>query len=122
MKLKWFIYLEQTGKLSIVMFCSEVLLIRRKSLFFDEFNLYRSLDILIYKMTTKSQRRKSVPELVSGEIEASVAENCLPENLVAGPSKTLRVEPENLEEIKTSLGKEIMSDLTKVLTKRKCLS
>ena len=34
---------------------------------------------------------------------------------MAGPSKTLRVKPENLDEIKTSLRKEIMSDLTKIL-------
>ena len=53
--------------------------------------------------------------LVSGEFEASIAENNLSENLVAGPSKTLKVEPENLDEIKTSLKKEIMSDLTKIL-------
>ena len=59
-------------------------------------------------MTTRSQKRKAVVELVSGEFEASVAQKCLPENLVAGPSKTLRVEPENLEEIKTSLRKEIV--------------
>ena len=65
-------------------------------------------------MTTRSQKRKAVAELVSGEFESSVAENNS-ENLVAGPSKTLRVESENLDEIKTSLRKEIMSDLTKIL-------
>ena len=66
-------------------------------------------------MTTRSQKRKAVAELVSGEFEASVAENNSSENLVAGPSKTLRVEPENLDEMKTSLRKEIMSDPTKIL-------
>ena len=66
-------------------------------------------------MTTRSQTRKAVAELVSGEFEASVAKNDFSENLVAGPSKTFRVEPENLDEIKTSLRKEIMSDLTKIL-------
>ena len=52
-------------------------------------------------MTTRSPKREAVAELVSGEFEASVAENCLPQNLVAGPSKALRVEPENIDEIKT---------------------
>ena len=66
-------------------------------------------------MTTRSQKRRAVAELVSGDFEASVAENTPSENLIVGPSKVLRVEPENLEEIKTSLRKEIMSDLTKIL-------
>ena len=66
-------------------------------------------------MTTRSQKRKAVAELVSGDFETSLAENNPSENLVAGPSKVPRVEPENLEEIKTSLRKEIMSDLTKIL-------
>ena len=66
-------------------------------------------------MTTRNQKRQAVAELVSAEFEASVAENNSSENLVAGPSKTLRVEPENLDEIKKSLRKEIMSDLTKLL-------
>ena len=50
-------------------------------------------------MTTRSQKRKAVAELVSGDFEDSAAENNLPENSVAGPSKTLRVEPENLDDI-----------------------
>ena len=66
-------------------------------------------------MTTRSQKRTAVAELVSGEFEASVAENSQSKNLIAGPSKTLRVEPENLNEIKTSLRTKIMSDLTKML-------
>ena len=66
-------------------------------------------------MTTRSQKRKAVDELVSGDFEASVAENNSSENLVAGPRKTPIVEPEKLEEIKTSSRKEIMSDLTKIL-------
>ena len=70
---------------------------------------------LLYKMTTRSQKRKTIAELVSGEFEASVAENNSSENLIAGPSKTLRIEPENLNEIKTSLRKEILSDLSKIL-------
>ena len=66
-------------------------------------------------MTTRSQKRKAVAELVSGDFETSVAENSSSENLVASSSKVPRMEPENLIEIKTSLRKEIMSDLTKIL-------
>ena len=66
-------------------------------------------------MTTRSQKRKAVAEMVSGEFEASVAGNNQPEILIAGPSKSPRVQPENLDEIKTSLRKEIMSDLAKML-------
>ena len=65
-------------------------------------------------MTTRSQNRKAVAELVSGEFETSIAENGQPQNLIAGPSKS-KVQPENLEEIKTSLRKEILSDLAKIL-------
>ena len=67
------------------------------------------------KITTRSQKRKAVAELASGDFEASIAENNTTENLVAGPSKNPRIEPENLEEIKTSLRREIMTDLTKIL-------
>ena len=51
-------------------------------------------------MTTRSQKRNAVAELVSGDFETSIAENNPSENLVTGPSKVPRVEPENLEEIK----------------------
>ena len=57
-------------------------------------------------MTTRSQKRKAVAELVSEEFEASVAENNSSEDLVAGPRKTLRVEPENSDEIRISLRKK----------------
>ena len=66
-------------------------------------------------MTTRSQKRRAVAELVSGDFEASVNENIPSEDLIAGPSKTLRIEPENLDEIKTTLRKEILSDLSKIL-------
>ena len=66
-------------------------------------------------MTIRSQKRKAVAELVFEEFEASVAENIQSENLIAGPSEGLRVEPENLDEIKTISRKEIMSNLTKML-------
>ena len=58
---------------------------------------------------------KAVAELVSGDFEISVAENSPSENLIAGSNKVPRVEPECLDEIKTSLRNENMSDLTKIL-------
>ena len=66
-------------------------------------------------MTTRGQKRKAAAELVSGDFETSITENFPPETLVASSSKIPRIEPENLAEIKTSLRKEIMSDLTKIL-------
>ena len=70
-------------------------------------------------MTNRSQKRKAVADIVSGDFEASVSENNSSENLVAGPCKTLRVEPENLDEIKTYLRKEFMSYLTKILAENR---
>ena len=66
-------------------------------------------------MTTRSQKRKAVEELVSTEIETPIPGTSQNLNLVAGTSKSPRVLTENLEEIKSSLRKEIMSDLTKIL-------
>ena len=70
---------------------------------------------LLTKVTTRSQKRKAVAELVSGDFETSINENSPSENLVASSSKVPRIKPESLTEIKTSLRKEIMSDLTKIL-------
>ena len=64
-------------------------------------------------MTTRSQKRRGVAELVSRDFETPVNENVPSEDSIAGPSKTLRTEPENLHEVKTSLRKEILSDLPK---------
>ena len=61
-------------------------------------------------MITRSQKRKTVFELVSGDFEASLAENNSTENLIASSSKNPRPELENLEEMKTTLREEIMSD------------
>ena len=66
-------------------------------------------------MTTRSQKRKAVAELASGDFETPVVEDNSNKNLIAGPSKNLKIKTENLEEIKTSLRKEIMTDLTKIL-------
>ena len=66
-------------------------------------------------MITRSKKRKTVAGLASGDFEASVYENIPYEDLIAGRSKTLRIEPENLDEIKTSLRQAILSDLSKIL-------
>ena len=66
-------------------------------------------------MTTRSQKRKAVEELVSAEIETPMPETSENLNPVVGTSKSPRVLSENPEEIKFSLRKEIMSDLTKIL-------
>ena len=66
-------------------------------------------------MTTRSQKRKAVEELFSTEIETPIPETSQNLNPVAVTSKFPRVLTENLEEIKSSLRKEIMSDLTKIL-------
>ena len=97
-------------------FCSVIITFSKenKSLKNSTFPKTHSLSLLI-KMTTRSQKRKAVAELVSGDFETSVTENFPPETLVASSSKIPRVEPESLTEIKTSLRKEIMSDLAKIL-------
>ena len=69
-------------------------------------------------MTTRIQKRKAVAELVSGDFKTSVAENSPSENLIASSSKIPRVEPESLTAIKTSLRKEMMSDLPKILAEK----
>ena len=65
-------------------------------------------------MTTRSQKRKTVAELTSGDFEASVAENSQTVNLVAEPSKSPKIQADKLDEMKMSLRKEILSDLTKL--------
>ena len=66
-------------------------------------------------MTTRSQKRKATEELVSTEIETPIPEANQNLNPVAGTSKSPRILTENLEEIRSSLRREIMSDLTKIL-------
>ena len=64
-------------------------------------------------MTTRSQKRKAVAELASGESEASVAGSSQRGNLVAGPSRSPKIQAEILEEVKMSLRQAIMTDLSK---------
>ena len=86
-----------------------------KPYFFEEFEFSKEQPLSLSKMTTRSQKRKAVEELVSTEIETQIPETNQNLNPVAGTSKSPRVLTENLEEIKSSLREEIMSDLTRIL-------
>ena len=77
----------------------------KRNLFFDEF----------IHIKNDYQKQKATAESTSVSLETPLAENIQVENLVAGPRKNQRIHPENLDEIKSSLRKEIMSDLTKIL-------
>ena len=66
-------------------------------------------------MTTRSQKRKAVEDLVSTEIETPLVGSDQNINPVAGTSKSPMVHAENLEKLKSAPRKEIMSDLTKIL-------
>ena len=66
-------------------------------------------------MTTRSRKRKAAEDLVSTEIETPLPEISQNENPVAGTSKSPRIISENLKGIKTTLRKEIMTDLTRIL-------
>ena len=65
-------------------------------------------------MITRSQKRKAVAELASG-FEASTSESKLVKNCVEGPSNSPKIQSEKLDEIKTFLRREIISELTKFL-------
>ena len=45
--------------------------------------------LIFLKMTTRSQKRKAVAELVSGEFEASMAEKNQTESFVARPGMSI---------------------------------
>ena len=66
-------------------------------------------------MTTRSQKRKAVEQLVSIEQETPLSGNVQNENHEAGTSKSPKIQTENLDEIKATLRKEILPDLTKIL-------
>ena len=66
-------------------------------------------------MTTISQKRKAVAELVTRDFEVSSTEKNETENYVAGPNKAPKTQSEKRDEIKMSMRKEIMSDLTEIL-------
>ena len=65
-------------------------------------------------MTTRSQKRRAIAELASGEFETSEPENILSGDLIASSSKSPRIESENLDEIKSYLRKDL-ADLTEIV-------
>ena len=69
-------------------------------------------------MSTRSQKRKAIEELVSGEFDSNIVNpNNLEIEQVPGPSKekSPKLRVENVNEIKTSLKSEILADLAKIL-------
>ena len=69
-------------------------------------------------MSTRSQKRKLVEELASGEFDTNIVNsNNLEIEQVPGPSrqKSPKIRAENIDEVKTSLKSEIMADLAKIL-------
>ena len=69
-------------------------------------------------MSTRSQKRKAVEELASGEFSSNVINsNNLEVEQVPGPSreKSPKLRTENVDEIKTSLKSGILADLAKIL-------
>ena len=66
-------------------------------------------------MTTRSQKRKVVEELVSAEIETPLTGNSKNKYPVAGTSQSPKLHTENLEEMKFTLRKDLTSDLAKIL-------
>ena len=68
------------------------------------------------KITTRTQtKKKEVEDLVSANLGTPMSGGNQHENLVAGTSKSRKLQSENLDEIKSSLRKEIMSYFTKTL-------
>ena len=66
-------------------------------------------------MTKRNQKKKAEVQQVSIDQETLLNGNDLHENPIAGTSKSPKVQAENLEDIKSTLGKEILSDLTTIL-------
>ena len=66
-------------------------------------------------MTTSSHKRKAVEEVVSVDQDAPLSGKNQNENPVAGTNKSPNVRTEKLEELKSTLRKEILADLTSSL-------
>ena len=62
-------------------------LMKRKS-FLRFYFLPKVSTFHLYKMATRSQKRKAVAELATGELETPSVENNQSEKLIAGPSKS----------------------------------
>ena len=94
------------------MFCYFVNVAETKTIFFEEITLSKDPHISL-EMTTRSQKRKTTAEPNPTSLKTLLAENNHAEELIPGPSKNPRTYSKNLDDIKSSLSKEIMSDLTK---------
>ena len=70
-------------------------------------------------MTTRSQKRKATVEPNPTNFETPLADNNQTEELIPGPSKNPRIYSENLDDIKSSLRKEIMSDIANLLSENR---
>ena len=78
------------------------MLLRKRSVktshfFFEEFQNFQST-LFLSKMTTRSQKRKAVEEMVSVDQETPLSGNSQSENPVVGTSKSPKVRTEILEE------------------------
>ena len=78
--------------------------------------IFKNALFSLSKKTTRSQKRKTVEQLVSKYQELPLSGNNQNENPVAGTSKSPKVQTADLEEIKSSLRKEIQSDPAKIFS------
>ena len=97
MMLRGYIYLGFSKKYSIQFCCDNTPYNENKFLSrIPKFKRTLSLSLSRFKITTRSQKRKVVEELVSAEIETPLAGNSQNINPVAGTSKSPKVHTENL--------------------------
>ena len=69
-------------------------------------------------MTTSSQKREATVEPTPASLKTPLVENSQVGDLIPGLRKIPRAHSENLDNIRSSLRKEIMSDLTKILAEK----
>ena len=70
-------------------------------------------------MTTRSEKRKAAVGLFPARLETLLADNSQAEDLKPGRRKNPRTHSENLDDIKLSLRKGIMSNFTKILAENR---
>ena len=88
--------------------------VKKQNIFLEKFQIFQRT-FFLSRMTTRNQKRKAVEKLVSVDQETPLSGNNQSENLVAGTSKSPKFRTENLEEMKSTLRKKVLSDLTKIL-------
>ena len=82
----------------------------------ENFKFPKNLSLFLKSLLeARKEKRKAVEKLVSAEIETPLAGSSQSINPVAGTSKPPKVHTENLEEMKFTLRKEILSDRAKNL-------